>query len=266
MNRENDDFERMLLRAGRQQRAPEGLRARSLAAAAAASVAGTVAASTGGATGSGLLAKALIMARLGTVKWAVVVASIGVAGGYVAVKLAPGRTPAPLVAPAPSGPERPADRVVASVPPTPVLEEEPGPSTAPVPTPSAAPAPALPKPVRLAMGAPSATAEAEAVPSAEPAPPAPKVGLADEVRIIDAARAALAVQNPARTLDLVAEHGKKHPSGALVAERDALRVDALMMEGRTGEASTAALAYLRDHPRSAQRARMIRISQQQQFE
>lgn len=73
----------------------------------------------------------------------------------------------------------------------------------------------------------------------------------DGLTFIAAAQSALAHDNPADALRLLAEHAARHPRSALSEERDALRVRALSRLGREREARAAAARFHRAHPSSA---------------
>ncbi|HEX4478510.1 MAG TPA: hypothetical protein VH142_25685 [Polyangiaceae bacterium] len=111
-----------------------------------------------------------------------------------------------------------------------VVETSPVPSTPTTPivvVPSSAPAPAVP-PRR-----------------SSPAAPAP-----EELRLLQQARAAVARQDFAAALPLIAEHAREFKNGRLAEEREALRVRALSGLGRTEEAQHAADAFGSRFPRS----------------
>lgn len=138
----------------------------------------------------------------------------------------------------------------------------------PAPSRAAAPAPAVTAPVIAsahvaASAAPSssASAEASAPASAEPLPPAPRASaaapsstgsaepaaavdvLAEEVALLDRARAALA-SSPAQALALADEHAARFPRGKLGMEREMVAIDALRRLGREGEAKARGDAVL----------------------
>jgi hypothetical protein len=73
------------------------------------------------------------------------------------------------------------------------------------------------------------------------------LGIADEARLLESARAALG-NNPARALELASEHQRGYPSGQLAAEREVIAVDALLRLGRRQEAEERAAPRLRDAP------------------
>jgi hypothetical protein len=115
---------------------------------------------------------------------------------------------------------------------------------------------------------PSATgspAETEAVPTRTAEPPSsvapsessagPKLGngageLARERALLDKARAQIAAGEPARALDDVERHGRRHPQGALSEEREALAVNALVSLGRYREAVQRGEAFRSRYPNS----------------
>ncbi len=58
--------------------------------------------------------------------------------------------------------------------------------------------------------------------------------------------------SPADTLAAVDDHARKFPRGALVSEREYLRISALRKLGRTDEAKTFAKRYVTSFPSSPQ--------------
>jgi hypothetical protein len=78
--------------------------------------------------------------------------------------------------------------------------------------------------------------------------------LAKEGEFIDAAREALAHRRPADALTAIEEHDAKYPHGRLAEERDALRVQALVLVGKTDAAHERAASFYRAYPDSIFRA------------
>jgi hypothetical protein len=85
----------------------------------------------------------------------------------------------------------------------------------------------------------------------DPAPPAidPR-RLAAEVALIDRARAAIASHDSSRALALLDEHRRTFSDGALVAEAEFVRIEALVGARRTAEATELGRAFLTRFPRS----------------
>lgn len=73
---------------------------------------------------------------------------------------------------------------------------------------------------------------------------------AAELLLLQQAQVAYAGHDFADALTLVAEHGRRFPSGRLAEEREALRVRALSGAGRTEEARKTAAAFATRFPRS----------------
>jgi hypothetical protein len=73
---------------------------------------------------------------------------------------------------------------------------------------------------------------------------------AAELRLLQRAQVAYTDGDYARSLSMLAEHGRRFPNGRLTEEREALRVRALAGSGRTDEASRAAEAFGNRFPRS----------------
>lgn len=71
-----------------------------------------------------------------------------------------------------------------------------------------------------------------------------------EMVIIQRAQAAYADGNDPAVLELVAQHGRRFPTGRLAEEREALRVRALVRCGRHDEATRAATAFAHRFPDS----------------
>jgi hypothetical protein len=77
----------------------------------------------------------------------------------------------------------------------------------------------------------------------------PDPSIAEEARLLERARAALAV-DPAGALRITEEHARKHPMAQLSAERELIAIDALMRLGRRDEALRRAAPGLARAPNS----------------
>jgi hypothetical protein len=99
---------------------------------------------------------------------------------------------------------------------------------------------------------PRAKGEAADPPTADP--------MVVEHALLAEARQSLA-SNPSRTLDLVAEHERRFPSGSLVSEREFLRVSALARLGRVEEARAARERFVATWPTSPYRDAVERLAQ-----
>ena len=141
-------------------------------------------------------------------------------GAAVATAALQGRTPSssPLAPPAFSHPARPMHKAALEVPPS-------SPMAAPHPTFTA-------KSQRF--GRPATARESYAA----------------ELDLLARAQVACTAREFADALALVAEHGRRFPSGRLAEEREGLRVRALAGAGRTEEARRAAAAFAGRFPRS----------------
>lgn len=122
------------------------------------------------------------------------------------------------------------------------IAPRPAPSTPalpPIPTAVPTASAALPEPPPPPSAIPSAEPPAPRAPAAPPssassaAPPADL--LAEEVALLDRARAALGT-NPAAALALAGDHASRFPQGKLGMEREIVAVDALRRLGRSDEA------------------------------
>lgn len=128
------------------------------------------------------------------------------------------------------------------------------------PSPSQPAPPAIPRTERPmphpAMEVPPSPPVAEPQPSftAKPQRPArptsAQESYAAELDLLARAQVACASREFSNALVLVAEHGRKYPSGRLAEEREALRVRALEGAGRTEEARRAAASFANRFPRS----------------
>ena len=90
------------------------------------------------------------------------------------------------------------------------------------------------------------------VPAASTRTPTPSDGdtALAELRLLRQARAAVAREDFAAALPLIAEHSRRFKNGRLTEEREALRVKTLASLGRTEEARRAAAAFEARFPRS----------------
>jgi hypothetical protein len=95
-------------------------------------------------------------------------------------------------------------------------------------------------------------AEAKAARSVRPE----RSTLAEETRLLERARAALAAGDPAGALGLATEHTRTYPRGALAEEAAVTRILALCRLGRTLEASGATARFLALSPKSPLRGRV----------
>ncbi|WP_438043084.1 hypothetical protein [Sorangium sp. So ce128] len=284
-----DDFDRALLRAGRTAKAPSSLRAKALAAAAAgtATAVATTKLGVGAAKASGGIAaqaahalglKAVVVASIGVTSVALVLGGAYVAATHHADAVAPAapmRSPRAAeidgVAPAAASSTQEATQEEPALP----AKAEPAAAPAAEPAPRAAAstknvAPA-PQAIGLARQVPSSVPAATAAPAIDPLPREPRSAevaqspatptsvLSDELRLIDAARAALTRGDAPLALRLTAEHAARFPGGSLAIERDVLRVDALVAGGHVAEAASQACAFVARSPRSAQAPRMIKV-------
>jgi hypothetical protein len=87
--------------------------------------------------------------------------------------------------------------------------------------------------------------------------PSPHASTRNEIELIGRARAALP-RDPAAALALLDEHRREFPRGALVEERDAIRVLALAALGRIEQARHEAQMFLRAYPFSPHAERVRR--------
>lgn len=120
------------------------------------------------------------------------------------------------------------------------------------PPPAAAPEPVKAAPVEVAKAEPAQPA-ATAQQEPEPAPQDPKAQAlaaraAAEQALLDEARAQLEANNGAAALAALDRMKKKFPRGALVEERELLRVEAYKARGQTLAAKRAARKFAKSYP------------------
>lgn len=104
-------------------------------------------------------------------------------------------------------------------------------------------------PPELAAAASAATAS-DSAHSPRPTAPGANSELARERALLDVARACAARGEPARVLELVAQHARQFPRGRLSEEREALAIRALLALGRAQEARARAATFRSEHPNS----------------
>jgi hypothetical protein len=71
--------------------------------------------------------------------------------------------------------------------------------------------------------------------------------IADQIALLDAARAALAAGSAERALVNLEQYQRRYPAGSFRPEATALRIEGLVKLGRTGEARALADRFLADH-------------------
>lgn len=84
--------------------------------------------------------------------------------------------------------------------------------------------------------------------------------LSEQIRLIDAARAAVASGAGARALELVRQYQGRHASGSFSPEAAALKIEALTQVGRTSEARAQAEKFVRDHRGTALAKRVAQLT------
>ena len=115
--------------------------------------------------------------------------------------------------------------------------------------------PSTPPPERRRAPSTSVAIARHAQPSEPVAVAAPEASLADELRVIEAARGAVRL-DPARAASTLLEADRTRPHGQLRDERDALLVEALTRCGRWDEARARARALEARAPQSPQGSRV----------
>ena len=136
-------------------------------------------------------------------------------------------------APTPPTPMPPHPTVIDAVPTEPPREPLPIEASEP-PTSSTLPAAHRPR-----AAAPAPTTE---IAPAEPSLAPSEDTLAEELALMNTARAAVAQGDPTRALEALDRHAARFPHGALASERDVVRVSALCAAGQSAEAHAVAEA------------------------
>ena len=90
-------------------------------------------------------------------------------------------------------------------------------------------------------------------PRAEARPTPQRAAPSDSSALLASALAALQRDDGTRALALIARDERENPSSALAEERDALRIDALLQLGRTGDARGAAEEFAAHYPHTMHR-------------
>lgn len=249
---EGDELERSLLAHWQSERPSPEARAKLLAmvgvAASTATVAG--AAATGLTTaGASVAPKAAGGAGLLVAKWLTVgVVALGAAAATVAST----RRDAPL-RPAPATPTgtptltavAPAVTVVAPA----VTTATAAPVTVPPEGNVEPTAAALPARLGAPASAPVKAAPPEVV-AKRREPPVPPSTMAEQLAMIDRARAAIQGGDTSRGLELVDEYDARFPSGAFTQESAVLRIESLVQRGDAVSASRLGARFLAAHPDS----------------
>ncbi|HEY5944447.1 MAG TPA: hypothetical protein VIV40_03105 [Kofleriaceae bacterium] len=224
------------------------------AAAATTSVAGTAVAgtATAGAAVKGALAIKLLAVVLG----------VGAGAVVTTVAVTRDREPAPAIVeraqPSGAKPAQPATGIGVSRLRVEPIEDVPAKEAAAV---EPAPIPEAPRRKHERPAPPAAAAESAT--TVEPAPAAVEPPVVPPARsqsqlLADASRA-LSLGDAAHALELIDEDTRVHEGGALVEEREALRISALAATGRTQEAREAARHLLATYPHSIHRRLAERV-------
>ncbi|MBX3215540.1 MAG: hypothetical protein KF850_26110 [Labilithrix sp.] len=115
--------------------------------------------------------------------------------------------------------------------------------------PSPAPSPTKRAP-RAELATPSARATAYAPsPSGAPSAGTSSLDLAGELRLVDAARAAMSRRHHDEALRLLADHEASYPNGQLAQQRERLWIQALVETGDVAQARSRTTTFREQHPR-----------------
>jgi hypothetical protein len=112
--------------------------------------------------------------------------------------------------------------------------------------------------IQPALAKPKRTATPRQAPRTA-SPPGPQVAPSEvraELALLRPARARVR-SAPARALELVAEHERLYPQGALIEEREVIAIEALLSSERAGDAAQRARSFFGRYARSAH-ARRVR--------
>ena len=86
--------------------------------------------------------------------------------------------------------------------------------------------------------------------------------LRDQLALLDGAHSAIAADVPSRALEMARCYASRYPMGIFRREADALRIHALVMLGRSGEASELAELFAAEHGASPLSKRLRRMAEQ----
>ena len=234
----NDDFERALLSSAREV-GPSTDTVRSVATTLAAAAVTSAGASVASAAGHVTVTGKLAALSTGTKLAIVLLAPLAIAGAVAGASAVVHRSSPPPVAP---GAELTAPRAFAESP-SPSAEREADHPISPESLPVAELAVGFPGPAPSQSAAPVAAGAAE---SAPPRPSAPSI--ADEVRRLDQARAALASGRASVALALVSAYERDFPRGALTREAQVVRIEAYAKLGQAAMASQLAAQFVARYP------------------
>ncbi|AKV02364.1 hypothetical protein AKJ09_09027 [Labilithrix luteola] len=236
------DFDRALLRSARLDREPEDGAARALAAlgigagGTVAAIAGEGTATPSAANGASVLGASAVTkgaAGLALLSGIVIALRMALAPAAPAPSsVGPATAPAPSVVSSSESPE-----VVESAPRAPVAE--PTISVTDLPSANAA----LPR----AGARPMVPSVAKVEPKSDAKPPS----VAEEIALIDRARASLAAGDPSTAEHALDDHDARFANGTLALESKVARIELLVARGDSNAARTLAERFLVEHPRSA---------------
>lgn len=152
-----------------------------------------------------------------------------------------------------------ADEVTPLPDPAPTRQVEPPPrvEAPPIEPPRPAPPPEVPPPTEpVAVEVPPAPSPE---PVRQPSKPVDEVDLlAKEVQLLDSARAALP-NEPRRALEVLEQHRREFPRGALIIDAELVRLEAYLRAGDRARATAVANKLIRSAPQSPVAARARRL-------
>ena len=84
--------------------------------------------------------------------------------------------------------------------------------------------------------------------------------LRDELALLHSGHTAIAADSPARALEMARCYASRYPTGYFRPEADALRIHALVMRGRSGEARELARQFAANHGASPLATRLRHLA------
>jgi len=84
--------------------------------------------------------------------------------------------------------------------------------------------------------------------------------LSEQLRLIDAARAAVAAGNSSAASQALSAYNSKFPHGSFGQEAAVLRIETVDLQGNHGQASALARSFLAQHPNSPHVSLVQRIA------
>ncbi|HEX3773541.1 MAG TPA: outer membrane protein assembly factor BamD [Polyangiaceae bacterium] len=115
-------------------------------------------------------------------------------------------------------------------------------------------------PASAAAGTPKLTPKGVSSVSKSPAPADSADDLSEQLRLIDAARSAVASGNPSAASQALSSYSSKFPHGSFGQEAQVLRIETVDMQGNHAQAAELAKSFLERHPNSPHVSLVQRIA------